>query len=292
MRKFSYLILVLWTLSFTTAECRTLLTSFDNIHRVVQQAGLPSAYPHSEYAPRYTKSPYVPDEIWDALSPYFLPENHPIKKKLDKIFKKRVTKNRKSLKKAGFSNTKPGKFSMMTVVSHPMLKNYLLKLYRDDQPNIDDWARCRDRVIGALETKKAIISHGYEDLFIVPKKWIYPLPAHPSPPGSDRRNFILVVEKIDIENEKQNKVKWKTIVTPQMLDAVFTILAEVGLWDSALAFNIPFTRDGKKIAFIDTEFYHRWPVPFKRLRRYLAPGNQIYWDQLIENYERQKERQN
>lgn len=229
----------------------------------------------------YVKSPEVSQEVWDCVSPYFLPTNHPAKAKLDRIFShSRVTANRKSLKQAGFKHTKAGKWSHTVVTRHPKLKGYLIKLYTDDQEGVLDWAHWRSRVIGALETKKAIDKFGYHSLFKVPKKWIYPIPDWPSKAGSERRHFILIVEDVNIVSQYNNLRLWRsTLMTQEKAKAIYTILQEVGLSDTIFAFNLPFTRKGK-LAFIDTEFYHQWPVHYNRLSQYFSSDMRKYWIQL------------
>ncbi|NGX42789.1 MAG: hypothetical protein K940chlam7_01077 [Chlamydiae bacterium] len=237
----------------------------------------------------YQENPYVDPEIWDDLSPYFLPEDHPIKEMLDDIFsnKKRVIQSKKSLKKAKFKIIREGKYRHPYVVSHPRLEGYLLKLYTDAQ----EYANKKEirsvcRIFGAQLMQEALDRYGYNSLFKVPKKWIYPLPAEPSPPDKKkycRRNFVLVVEDMEILNKEKNYDMWKsTAITTEKLDALYIIVNELGLCDSIVAFNIPFSSDGK-IAFIDTEYFHRWPIKFYRLDHYLSLEMRGYWKQLILN---------
>lgn len=232
----------------------------------------------------YVKSPYVDQEIWDSVLPYLLPEDHPIKPQLDRIFSiSRASENRESLKAAGFKNTKSRRWSHVVVTKHPKLKGYLLKLYTDEQENVVDWIKWKSRIKGAMETQKVIDEYGFHDIFIVPKKWIYPLPAEPSPssPDYERKNFILVVEDVHVLPSNTNLLAWKSpAMTVEKLDAIYTVLKKVGLWDTVYAFNLPFTKEGK-LAFIDTEFYHRWPVHYSHLTPYLSDKMQVYWRKLI-----------
>ena len=234
-------------------------------------------------AAKYVKSPHVTQDVWEIITPYLLPEDHPIKPELDRIFSaSRVTANRDTLKEAGFKSIQRGKWSHATVAKHPNLKGYLLKLYLDKESNIVDWEHWRDRILGANETQKAIDKHGYQSMFKVPKKWIYPLPTDPAPlPGYERRNFILVVEDMHLLSKKENLAKWSSSkVSTRKLDAIFTVLKEVGLWDNVYAFNLPFSKDGR-IAFIDTEYFLRWPIKYKRLSPYLSKDRKAYWKKLI-----------
>lgn len=256
-------------------------TDCSNSPRVCVKCGL-DAYQYT-----YPYNPYVDIEVWDFLAPHFLPEDHPIKQELDTIFssKKRVIKTKKSLKKAKFKIIREGKYRHPYVVSHSRIQGYLLKLYTDKQAYRNTKGlKFVHRIHGAQYIQEAVDMHGYNSFFKVPKKWIYPLPAEPFPPNKKkhrRRNFILVVEDMDILNKKNNYDMWKSsAITPEKLDAIYTILDEVGLNDSILVFNLPFSNDGK-ISFIDTEYYHRWPVKFRRLGYYLSPEMKEYWKLLI-----------
>lgn len=58
------------------------------------------------------KNPYISEEMWAAIDPYLMPENHPIKSTLDKIFEVcRPIINPETASLAGFSNPEPAKFS-------------------------------------------------------------------------------------------------------------------------------------------------------------------------------------
>lgn len=233
----------------------------------------------------YTCPTYVPADIWQKLSPYFLPDDHPIKGKLDRIFSaSRVSLDPYTLKKAGFLTPNPRNHSRTIVSKHPQLKGYLVKLFTDVQKDKSDSQQLHKRIRGAVHTWKAIQAHGYQRYFKVPRKWIYPLPEHPAPPAeylSNRKNFILVVEDMDIFQKKKNNKQWKSaVVTPERLNAIYTILQEVGLDDSMRAFNLPFCADGKQ-AFIDTERYHHWPIKMEVMLQYLSKPMKRHWNHLI-----------
>lgn len=224
-------------------------------------------------------------EVWQAVEPYFLPEDHPIKPVLDGIFHSpEVTHNQKNLRKAGFEHTTPGRYTKTIVATHPKLKGYLVKMYTDVQVGIEDWSHWKHRVEGANLVRDAIAAHGYEHLMTVPRKWIYPLPSQfAPPPRTQRKQFVLIVEDMQLVSDKINEKKWKSPSLPKStLDATYILLTELGLWDSVYIFNIPFTKDNK-IAFIDTEFYHGWPVHLSRTKQYLSKGNRQYWEGLINN---------
>jgi len=222
------------------------------------------------------------------IIPYLLPQTHPLHEQLEKIFtSSRVILNLKTLKKAGFTKCKPRKFTRLLVTTHPNTPGYIYKLYLDAQkyykklPEYEYWLM---RVKGANLILKEIRELGLEEYFKVPKKWIYQLPHSPSPPSEFlRKDFILVEEDMGLYNEKENAKMWKSDkVSREILDGLYTILKNIGLHDCVKIDNIPFSKDGK-IAFVDTQTYHEWPVQYKNLIQSLSPDNQEYWKSLIKN---------
>lgn len=232
-----------------------------------------------------TPNRYIEPQVWDQVQPYLLPDNHPIKPQLDKIFSNaRPTLSIKSMKKAGFENPEPRKFTRLIVTTHPDLKGYVIKTYLDaqryykDKPEHVYWIL---RIQGVQAIQALIEKKQWASTFKVPKKWIYALPAEPSPPSEfQRKNFILVEEDMDLYGTVDNEKIWKsTTITQETLDRVFYVLNKIGLHDCAKPDNIPFTQDGR-IAFIDTQTHDQWPVPFKDLTPYLSKDNQAYWKKI------------
>jgi hypothetical protein len=238
----------------------------------------------------YTPSPYVAESVWEIVKPHLLPENHPIKSKLDRIFSAtRVTLTPETFKKAGFKRYKPGRWSRVMASSNPSLLGYFIKAFADTELTIrgekEDWKKWMHRIEGAKGIRECIARHGYQSKFKVPNKWIYPLPPEPSPPRSNRylrKNFILIAEDVRAYDHKTNEKKYKKEMTRSRLDAFYTILDEEGLFDSVYAFNVPFCKDGK-MAFIDTEYHHKWPIPFHKINRYLSSDMEAHWERLIKN---------
>lgn len=236
----------------------------------------------------YVKTPYCPQDIWDSVSICFLPSDHPAKGALDQIFSaSRATADLASLKKAGFKDIMPGKYSSQVVARHPKVPGYLFKLYTDLDPLSLDWSKFKTRVLGANQVRQSIEALGYTNLFVVPHKWIYPLPATPDAPvGSNRKNFVLLVEEMKILSDSSNRSKWKgDSVTKERLNALYKVLQINGLYDSAYPFNIPFTKDGRN-AFIDTEYYNIWPIKFQGMLNYLSSEMKEHWQFLIHEGER------
>lgn len=230
----------------------------------------------------YPYNPHVDVATWDRVKPYFLPIDHPIKTILDTIFQSdRVTLSRENFAAAGFTLNAPKDPGNLVVGKHSLLQGYLVKAYLDNQYAFE-WGNFIGRITGAESIQKCIEKHHYEDLFRVPKKWIYPLPLDPSPPEEEnyhRKNFILIVEEMPLLDHHQNAKAFKNKITPQILDALYVIIHEEGLIDSVFRGNIPFDSSGK-LNFIDTEHHHLSPIPYEHLTRYLSPEMQMYWQNL------------
>lgn len=260
------------SLSFDTIEDALGDPLFPSIH----QAPLLSAFPYN---------PLVPPQLWSELEPYFLPDKHPIKSRLDWLFKHiRATQSEENFEKAGFDKPRMRKPTNIVIGRHSRFKDYIFKVYLDTQPPLCEWDNWVKRIEGARAIQACLDRHGFCH-FSVPKKWIYPLPLDPSPPESPhfhRKNFILIVEKMDILPSKSNLKAFKEKITSEILQELYTILTDEGLIDSVYPDNIPFTTCGK-LAFIDTE--HRYPgraVHYEKLTPFFSQKMQEYWQFLTE----------
>jgi hypothetical protein len=233
----------------------------------------------------YERNPHVSEEVWDMLTPYFLPEHFPEKAALDHIFsQRRVLKSVKSLYKSGFAIITDVK-NKIIVAKHPYLKGYLIKAYTDEMP-ICEWFWWKKRIDGINTIQNKIVASGYESIMKTPKKWIYPLPADPEARETAPypKHFILVVEEMDILDFKHNRRAYLSKMTTQILDALYDMLTDLLLIDSVYADNTPFCRDGK-LAFVDSEHAldRTRPVPLTSVAKYLPPNLYAYWEQLIIN---------
>lgn len=235
----------------------------------------------------YQKPSFVNQDIWEAVRPHFLPENHPAKSKLDRMFSAtRVIQTPDTFRKAGFKRSRPGRFSRIMASSHPDLPHYFIKAFADNELSVKaDWHKFLHRIEGARCVREWIAKNKLQAVFSVPNKWIYPLPENPSPPNNShflRKNFILVAENMRILDHEKNEKAYKNKMTRKLLDDIYRLFDDVGLFDSVYAFNVPFCKDGK-LATIDTEYHHRWPVPFHKLKKYFSKDMQKYWQHLIDN---------
>lgn len=222
---------------------------------------------------------------WKEIKPYLIPNNHPIKKRLDAIFSQsRVLADWDSLMAAGFSALPPQPNTQIIVAKHPDLPGYVIKTYLDTQayfrnrPEDYHWIR---RIRGARLIQKYLKKYRYRNLLKVPKKWIYLLPTHPSFPQHQlQKKTLLIAEDMEIFDEKTNEALWGSEqVTTELLDALYKITTDLGLRDSAKPSNCSFSKDGKA-AFVDTEIYHRNGVRYDKLTPHLSPTMRAYWEEM------------
>lgn len=232
-------------------------------------------------APKYVQNALVSEEVWQQIHPFLLPDNHPIKKSLDQIFRQsRVLESTSMMKLAGFDLITHTQNSMK-IASHPRLKGYLIKAYLDSE-NVQEWLLWKRRIEGAQVIQKSIDQHGFGAIMKVPKKWIYPLPPKPKSKAAHPRQFILVVEDMRLLSNKKNLAAYKKKITPEKLDALYILFTENLLIDSVFADNVPFSKDDK-IAFIDTEHFNDTTQPLRlyRFAQYLSPQMHAYWEALL-----------
>ena len=222
-------------------------------------------------------------DVWQMLTPYFLPDDHPVKKKIDKLCASPdFLENEASLKKAGFKTTGAKGYSKTLVLRHSKLKKYLIKAFTDDVVEVVDWEIWVRRIDGASIIRSAIDRFGFQKFFKVPAKWIYQVKR--TGENFDQKNFILVVEDMEIYDQRGNHIMWANegYATKEKLNALYILLREVGLKDSIYINNIPFCLDNK-IAFVDTDHFHKWPVQYQRLTPVLSKKMQEYWTKLTIN---------
>lgn len=229
---------------------------------------------------------HIPREVWDEVKPYLIPDDHPAKPVLDKLFTtSRVTSNTQTIRSAGFKYiTKQGEH--IKTVRHPTLQGYLIKILTDtDTTYLPEWKHWIHRIKGAELIREGIVKHDYESMMTVPKKWIYMLPKHPLPRKEVEliaKHFVLVVEDVNIMSDRDNKMTYKKKTKKKHLRALFNIVSEYGLRDSCSIDKIPWTKD-KQIAFINTECFNIWPVNYLALTKYLDAVQRVYWQKLIKS---------
>lgn len=236
------------------------------------------------FAGSYQKPALVSEAVWNDVQPYLLPYEHPLRKKMDNLFKSfRVTENMRSIQKAGFEKWEPAFFSKAIISRNPKIDSgYYFKFYSDEQDIPVESLQWINRAFEAKNLAKVIKKYGYQEYFIVPKKWIYPIPDGPKSQSAFPKNFILIAKKIDIEIRSKSRYKWNHKVTKEMLKALYTIVETEGLVDSLSSHNVPFSKNNK-LVFVDLEQHHQWPVHYQTLLQYLNPSMQSYWQRLIDH---------
>ncbi|HRD56022.1 MAG TPA: hypothetical protein PLC42_06455, partial [Parachlamydiaceae bacterium] len=173
----------------------------------------------------FEENPYISKEAREKIRPYLLPEDHPAREKLDRIFKKsRASLNDKTLKSAGFIIKYKQPRSFVRVVSHPDLPGYLLKIVTDaelrEKHHKPAWHWFVNRCVGVEKIHRAIKKHQVK-LFVAPDKWIYPLPVHPYPSGKNsdykRKIVVLLVDDMNLVGKEENRAAWKKKITKEHL---------------------------------------------------------------------------
>lgn len=221
------------------------------------------------------------------ISPFLLPLDHPMKPKLDAIFSQsRVVQNEKTLVDAGFVHIAgPMPYSFVIVVRHPEIPGYVFKLYLDSEKrmrkNVPHWKWLTMRCAGAQEIRK-IIKHKKIRHFIIPDKWLYILPVYPYSNVMNPELIILMETDVEPESHAVTERMWRTAITREHLDELYTILKHGygGHGVLALAGNVPYTKKGK-FAFTDTEDPQA-DLKLEYVKNFLSKEMQRYWDTLIE----------
>ena len=228
----------------------------------------------------------VPEEAWEIVAPYLIPDDHPIKPRLDRLFsQQRAIADRHALVAAGFENKNPEPRTGVFVVRHSKMPGYVFKIYTDDklsyyrgEPEYLTWML---RARGAKLIRQEIKAKRWEKYFKAPKKWIYTLPTVPiAHPEHLQKNFILVEQEMDILPNAKSKKKWKDgTMTKTDLDRLYYLITKVGLRGGCKYDNIPICKDGR-IAFIDTQNNLCWPLPYERLLHVLHGKMRAHWEKL------------
>lgn len=222
-------------------------------------------------------------EVLEKITPYLLPEDHDAASALKKIFsKKGVLSSLVTLEEAGFQSIFYREGRGILIVRHPELKNYLVKLYLDNE-TFSEWTRWARRVRGARFIQSVLDENKrkYRRYFKVPRKWIYILPKDKRGDVDYPRESVLLVDDMNLVDKETIRTLYNVLWTYKGLDALYVILKKTGYSDGHID-NLPFTTD-HKIAFIDTELTNRPSVHFDWLTIWFSETKQPYWEALIEN---------
>ncbi len=277
MKVFPYLLSAILLVHTTTAFAASSETSSQKHNK--------NATATLSYMEEFESNPFISKKERKKIRGCLMPESHPIKPALDAIFyTQRATMDDETFAAAGFLTKFMQPRSFIRVASHPLLPGYLVKVYLDtekrEKRDTPGWQWFYRRIKGANKIRKIITTSKVQH-FVVPQKWIYPIPQHPSPPDTSeyaRKNVILVVENMNLVPMDENLHAWKTKITPAHLEELFRIITFAG-GESYRADNIAYTRNGK-FAFIDTEYPHKKPN-YRNLTKYLSADMAAYWTELV-----------
>lgn len=223
------------------------------------------------------KPPAVPEHIWNQVTPYLLPDDHPAKDTLDILFSSPCLTNGITLYQAGFRFPQSLNPLKVYVAKHPDLKGYVVKLFLENQPNGAEWPHWIQRIEGANLIRETIEQKAYTASFKVPQKWIYFIPLKAN--QGTGRLFVLIAEDMKLETRTINHNQWKHHITYEQVYMFWDLLETCGLNDSIYIDNVPCSKDGR-YAFIDTEHYLNWPIEYEKFNRYLRDGKLELWKQL------------
>ena len=222
--------------------------------------------------------------VHKLVAPFLLPDDHPVKDTLDYLFaQSRVIENEKSLLDAGFEIIAKMQVSFVIVARHYAVPGYVFKIYLDSETRtkkgIPNWKWLFSRCRGAQRIRKVIKDKKLR-YFSVPDKWLYALPQFPLSRESYSQPLILIETDMEIESDEVTKQSWLT-VKPEQLDELYEVVKH-GYGSFHLVQNVPYTKNGK-FAFVDTE-YPRRILKLRKIKKYLSPDMQKYWDTLIQDH--------
>lgn len=228
---------------------------------------------------------HIPAAAKKKMHPHLIPNDHPMKKTLDNIFKKeRVILDEKHFHRNGFETIALGPRSYVRVARHKKLPGYLVKVNLDNETrrkhHKDSWEWFVRRCVGAKKLRN-IIKRDKIKYFTVAEKFIYPLPPEPAPPKNGdytRHLCILLVTDMNLESENRNLYAWKHHITKKHLEELYCCISKAK-GSSYRPDNIALTKT-RKFAFIDTEYPEAEP-DFDRIRHYLNSSMRLYWDKLV-----------
>lgn len=240
---------------------------------------------HSRY-PNFDDHPYLSKKTKETIEPFLLPKGHSLKKRLDSIFlSPGITRDEASFAKKGFKTLSVRHTSFIRIAKHPLFPNHLFKLFLDSEKrkkeDISGWKWLARRCEGARNIKELIKKKKLRH-FVVPEKWLYPLP----PPSEKHvkikhhQPVILIVENMKLASWSENVDAWRNKITKEHLRELYCILSH-GYSSCYVRQNIPYTRNGK-FACIDTEHPKRNLKPqYAHVKTYLSNEMKQYWELLI-----------
>lgn len=252
---------------------------------------------HNPYAKNLTLSPRstnhknfannacIDEKMHKKIKPFLLPLDHSMRPSLDAIFHSPgINQSESTLHKAGFKTVSIRPHSYLIIVKHEQLPGYLIKIYLENESRLklgkEGWQWLQQRCVGAQNIRNFIEEHNLKH-FVVPDKWIYPLPQKNS--GAKKKcgqPIALMVTEMNLVSDKESEYIWKHKVTHKVLEELYMLMSH-GLASRYLSWNIPPTKDGK-FACIDTEHPKEEPH-YSTARKYFSDDMARYWDLLVRN---------
>jgi hypothetical protein len=213
-----------------------------------------------------------------SLKKYLLPVNHPLQRKLAKLFHDPSMFNSPNKLEAEDFSVLARVHRGLMVASHPTIKKHLFKKFINSVSQEEQIQNFIRRIEGA-RALRTFIKENQLHYIVVPQKWLYQLPEQFSDPVTHAPTYILIVEKMDILSggkDPTGAVAQKYFkIRKKVLKELCLVLYNFHGLDSVLH-NVPFTKDGK-IAFIDTE---RW----QSIRRGFMPHIIPFLDEKRQKY--------
>ncbi|MDP1880735.1 MAG: hypothetical protein Q8K60_07330 [Parachlamydiaceae bacterium] len=191
-----------------------------------------------------------------SIKQCLLPKTHPIYVQLHEIFTDlHQFDSPDHWRKSGFYVNERAHRGLM-VGSHPSIQGYLFKKFDHSISQKEQILNYLRRINGARNLSKFIASNQLK-FIVVPKKWLFPLPKKFNNTKTNKKTYLLVVEKMNIcggELDRTGEIEqcYRNIDIDVLRELCMVVFNFRGL-DSVLR-NMPFTYQGQ-IAFIDTE---RW----------------------------------
>lgn len=227
----------------------------------------------------------IPSSAKKKMRPYIIPANHPMRERLDALFKPaRITANENVFHAAGFTTICQRPRTFVRVARHPLLEGHLIKVYMDTElrkkQGKESWEWFVKRCEGAKKVREVIKKRNIKH-FVVADKYIYPLPQNPSPPHDryhTRHLAVLLVTDMNLAPDSVNYRYWERSVTKEQLNELYDIIT-YARGSSYRPDNICYTNNGQ-FAFIDTEYPSRGP-DYNSIRHFLSSSRRAYWDELV-----------
>ena len=259
--------LILFSYIFMSCEAGQSFKQFDPI----------TTYPY----PNFDENPLFTSEMREQIRPHLMPLLHPSKAMLDSLFiYSRVVLNQNSLVAAGFEVLMTTPYTYIVVARHALVPGYLFKIYLDSEQRKKDnrpgWEWLLRRCQGAANIRKVIREEKIKN-FLIPDKWLYPLPQLPLTSESKQEPVILLVTDMQLVGGKTTKAAWKS-ASKSELKELYSILSK-GYGSAFLTANVPYTHF-KKFAFVDTEHPQRH-IELENVIPYINDEMRPYWYSLI-----------